>query len=226
MVPHQAAAEAVVVVVVVHLRPTGHHRAPMGHRLAPMVLHPAEDHPAPMEHHRTVVEDHPALMVHHQAVVEDLLALMGHLRLEVALATDFRPLMVHHLAEAVARSHRAMGHQELAVVAYPAAMGHHQAAAVSPDHLRLTVHLAPVVAVSAGKNPIISLFFNLLHFQLSIFCVAQLKSAVSIEFKRFCYVIEIVHFRFGDLKCQYGCQYMRNEIEIFRYELFVRRFEF
>ncbi|XP_033195988.1 uncharacterized protein LOC117159899 isoform X1 [Bombus vancouverensis nearcticus] len=120
----------------------------MEHHPAPMALHPEEDHLAPTEHLPTVVADHLRPMVHHQ-VAEDRLALMALLEAAAASAVDCRRAMAHHRVD-----HRyplVTQHLFLEVVECPPAMARLLEAAVAADtqdHLPLTVHLAPVVAVS------------------------------------------------------------------------------
>lgn len=151
---------AAAVVAVVLPRATEHHLVAMEHHPAPMALHPEEDHLAPTEHLPTVVADHLRPMVHHQ-VAEDRLALMALPEAAAASAVDCRRAMAHHRVD-----HRyplVTQHLFLEVVECPPAMARLLEAAVAADirdHLPLTVHLAPVVAVSEGKIFFLRYFFH------------------------------------------------------------------
>ncbi|XP_026669911.1 uncharacterized protein LOC108625604 isoform X1 [Ceratina calcarata] len=160
-------------VAVAHPHLMEHHPVTMEHHPVPMVLRAAveavaEDRPALMAHPPTEVADHRATMEHRPAPMEHRQALTVHRAAAVAVVEDLPALTVPHpvVTDSVVESPRAMGlhraavvvavdcprlteHQVSAVVAHPPVTEHLLVAATDTrDHLRLTVHLAPVVAAS------------------------------------------------------------------------------
>lgn len=150
-VPLASAVAAVTAAAVVDLA--------VAHRPAAMGLHPVEDHPAAMEHPPTEAADPRVVTVHRPAVVdsavEDLPAVMALLPTEVVVAAaipadPLRRATAHRRVETGVEGHPLLTeHRAPAVGARPVAMVRQPVAvADSEDHLRVTVHLAPVVAVS------------------------------------------------------------------------------
>ena len=158
-----------------------HHRVTtVLHHQVVMALHLVEGHQAATEHLRTVVADHLPATVHHRAAVEDHPALTALLEAAVASAVasaagpvESRQAMAHHHADH--RYQQATRHPFLEVVVSPAVTARQPEAAVvdTRDHHRLTVHLAPVVAVSEGKT---FFFYNIFFF----FCYLD-KTVNSLE---------------------------------------------
>lgn len=139
-------------------------RAPTGHRPTG-----AAGRRAVTVHRRAATVHRRALTAHRRTAVEGRPATMAPLPSEAAVAvalaavTGFPPAMAHPRAVVAARYPRATVHPPgEAVVARPPPTVHPTEEAVAVDtrdHLPLTVHLAPVVAVSEGKGSMTFFFF-------------------------------------------------------------------